>query len=300
MHDLFPRLAQRMFNEPLMLHPRKAEVALAALAERLGIARIVRADGSDVTAMEDDELGFGEEARPYRAGYDLIGGVAMIQVEGMLVQKTGTLRPYSGMTGYDGLRVNFLTALEDPQAEAIVFDHNCAGGEVAGCFDLVDLIYENRGAKPIWAICAETAYSAAYALASACDWVTVPRTGGTGSVGVVTMLVDYSRAIKADGLEVHFIRSGDKKMLGGVQMHTGVKPDLLERLQADVDMMAEVFFETVARNRTGKITAEALRDLQGDYKLGADGVRLGLADALMAPDEALQALMTSLDQAGAQ
>ncbi len=43
----------------------------------------------------------------------------MIPVTGTLVQKTGSLRPWSGMTGYDGLRQAFLTALDDPAIEAV-------------------------------------------------------------------------------------------------------------------------------------------------------------------------------------
>ena len=88
----------------------------------------------------------------------------MIQVEGTLVQKLGTLRPYSGMTGYDGIRQNFLEALSDPAVEAIVLDIDSPGGEVAGCFDLVDTIYAARGEKPIWSVLSESAYSAGYAL----------------------------------------------------------------------------------------------------------------------------------------
>ena len=36
MIDDFPLLAQRMFNTPIAIHPRKAEIAMAALADRLG------------------------------------------------------------------------------------------------------------------------------------------------------------------------------------------------------------------------------------------------------------------------
>jgi ClpP class serine protease len=289
--DLFPMLAQRMFNTPLALHPSKAEMAMAALAERLGIARV---DTGRPGAFEDDG-DWGRPSRAQRSGYDLVAGVAMIQVEGILVQKTGTLRPYSGMTGYDGLRANFLTALNDPDASAIVFDLNSAGGEVAGCFDLADTIYAARGGKPIWAICSEIAYSAAYAVASACEFITVPRTGGTGSVGVISMLVDYSKAISAAGLAVHFIHYGDLKAEETRQAHSGVKPELLERIQADVDTMGELFVRTVARNRAMSI--EAVRAQQAAHFLGDKGMAEGLADAVMAPDEAFRALLTELDRA---
>lgn len=289
MNALFPMLSQRMFNTPVALHPRKADIALAALAERLGVARIVR--GAALHGVEDD-FGFAEQARETR-GYDVACGVACIQVEGMLVQKTGTLRPYSGMTGYDGLRANFLAALADPLVRAIVLDMNSGGGEVSGCFELVDTIHAARGVKPIWAICADQAYSAAYALASACDVVTVPRLGGVGSVGVIVLLVDYSKAITASGLAVHFVTYGSQKATEMRQMHTGVQPELLERIAGDITVMGDLFTETVARNRG--MAVAAVRAQQADYYLGAAGVQAGLADLVLSPDAAFEALLSTLD-----
>jgi ClpP class serine protease len=78
-------------------------------------------------------------------GYDNVLGVAVIPICGTLVQKLGSLRPYSGMTGYDGIRQAFLTAMEDPDISGICLDIDSPGGEVAGCFDLVDVIYGSRG-----------------------------------------------------------------------------------------------------------------------------------------------------------
>ena len=108
---------------------------MAALAERLGVSKIMRMDGTEVLAQPlafsgDDD--FSGPGRARQTGYDLVGPVAVIQVEGTLVQKLGTLRPYSGMTGYDGIRQNFLEALSDPAVEAIVLDIDSPGGEVAG------------------------------------------------------------------------------------------------------------------------------------------------------------------------
>ncbi|MCZ7176509.1 S49 family peptidase, partial [Salmonella enterica] len=74
-------------------------------------------------------------------GYDVVEGVAVIPIQGTLVQKLGTLRPYSDMTGYDGIRACFLQALNDSDVKAICLDIDSPGGEVAGCFDLADVIY---------------------------------------------------------------------------------------------------------------------------------------------------------------
>ncbi|GJH14977.1 S49 family peptidase [Caballeronia novacaledonica] len=292
MNNLLPRLATRMFNTPVAIHPRKAEIVVAARADRLGIGSMVRLDGSGIVpmAMEDDEYGFAEPGRTPRAGYDNVGGIAIVEVQGTLVQKLGSLRPYSGMTGYDGIRQNLLMALDDPDVSAIVLDVDSPGGEVAGCFDLVDMIYGARGSKPIWSILNESAYSAAYAIASAADRIIVPRTGGVGSIGVICAHVDLSEALSKAGMKVTFIAYGDYKADGHSEIP--LAPDALARFQADINTMGELFVETVARNRN--IAAATVRDTQAATFMGAKGVALGLADEVAAPDAAFRALIQSI------
>ncbi|SEJ21505.1 signal peptide peptidase SppA [Azotobacter beijerinckii] len=289
----FGHLAQRLFNVPIAIHPSKAEVVMAALAERLGIGRMMRLNGDAMSlvplALEGEGYSYADrESRD--TGYDLAGSVAIIPVHGTLVQKTGTLRPWSGMTGYDGIRQAFLTALYDPKVEAIVLDVDSPGGEVAGCFDLVDMIYQARGSKPIWSILNESAYSAAYAIASAADKIYVPRTGGTGSVGVICMHVDFSKALTEAGLQVTFITYGERKADGHREIP--LTAEVLERFQADIDTMGELFVDTVARNRN--LAASAVRDTQASTYLGKTGVEIGLADAIAAPDAAFRALLAEL------
>ncbi|MGE0109368.1 MAG: hypothetical protein AB7S81_06370 [Bdellovibrionales bacterium] len=45
----FAQVSQRLFNTPLAIRPEKAEIVLAALAERLGVARV---NGLAVADME--------------------------------------------------------------------------------------------------------------------------------------------------------------------------------------------------------------------------------------------------------
>jgi signal peptide peptidase SppA len=273
------------------LHERKAEVIIAALADRLGVGQMVRLSGTPVPlAMEDDEYGFAEPGRNPRTGYDMAGPIAVIPVQGTLVQKLGSLRPWSGMTGYDGIRQNLFAALDDPAVEAIMLDIDSPGGEVAGCFDLADTIYGLRGTKPIWSILNESAYSAAYAIASATDYITVPRTGGTGSIGVICAHCDLSQALTAAGVKVTFITYGDRKADGHPEIP--LSDEALVRFQADIDQMGELFVETVARNRN--IGAATVRDMQAATFMGEKGVALGLADEVAAPDAAFRALIKQI------
>ncbi|EML9904669.1 S49 family peptidase [Morganella morganii] len=275
-----PHLAQKLFNTPLAIHPQKAEVIVSSLTERLGITQIRSA------MMEDDDEYFSRKARK-DSGYDVLEGIAIIPVYGTLVQKLGTLRPYSGMTGYDGIRRVFLTAVNDPEVKGICLDIDSPGGEVAGCFDLVDLIYAERGKKPVYAILSENAFSAAYAIASAADKIYVPRTGGVGSVGVIVIHCDWSQHIKDDGLKVSIITYGNRKAESNP--YVALSDEAKAAIQHDVDEMGRLFVSTVSRNRG--LSETVIRNTQAACYLAAEGVQMGLADAVASPDVAFQELM---------
>lgn len=283
-----PFLAQRLFNTPLAITPAKAEMVMAALADRFGITKLFRANG-DALAMSEFGIDEADEEPDYRY-YEVVRGVAIIPISGTLVQKSGYMRPTCGMTGYDGIRANLSMALDDASVRAIMLDIDSGGGEVAGCFDLVDAIYSARGKKPIWAVLSEAAYSAAYALASACDKIIVPRTGGTGSVGVICAHVDFSKALAKDGITVTMIHYGARKADGSE--FTPLSDEALARFQADVDALGEMFVSTVARNR--KLSVAKVRGTQASTYLGAAGVAIGFADEVMSPDEAFRSLLAEL------
>lgn len=289
---LYPQLAARMFGVPLLIHPQKAKVIAQALAPRFDIQSINIID-SGRRPMAGDWFGededFSRESKP-DPGYDLVQGVAVINIAGTLVHRSSSIRPYSGTLGYNAIRTAFLGALADNEARAIVLLCNSPGGEVSGCFDLVDTIYSSRGDKPITAICDDMAFSACYALASAADSIVVPRTGGVGSIGVVTMHADWSKALAGAGVSVHIFQHGDRKSAGNPYTPLS-KVDKAE-IQADIDNLGDLFDETAARNRG--VSVASIKEMQARCYMGAAGADAGLADAVMAPDEAFQVLLAEL------
>lgn len=286
----FAHLAQRVFNQPLAITPAKAEMIVAALAQRLGIAQLVRVNGEVVAFDGDEDYTVGVEPKASPRGYQILGGAAIIPIQGTLVQKLGTLTPYSGMTGYDGVRANLLMALSDKDVKGIAFDIDSPGGEVSGCFDLADMIFASRGKKPIWSILTECAYSAAYAIASSTDRIIVPRTGGTGSVGVICMHVDISGWLKKEGITVTLIQYGARKSDGN--QFNPISNEALQNAQADIDALGGMFDSLVARNR--KLSTEKVKSFQAGTFMGVRGKDAGLADTVMAPDAAMREFISSL------
>lgn len=232
-------------------------------------------------------LSYPEDDRGGYVNFGMIDGVAIIPVHGVLTQADS----WSCGTSYGWIRSGFQAAIEDSSVRAIILDIDSPGGEVSGLFDLADMIYSSRGEKPIWSILNESAYSAAYAIASASDKIMVPRTGGVGSVGVVMMHTDFSKALDNLGIAVTFIKFGDRKVDGASE--APLSPEARDSFQSEVDEMGELFVETVARNR--KLSVESIKNTQAACFLGKSGIISGLADGVMSPDAAFKSLLKELN-----
>lgn len=282
-----PHLAQRLFNVPLLIRPDKAELVMAALADRLGIAHLfsggVEINMSQMLVSDDTPPA---SDRPY----EVMSGVARIPVEGTLVHRLGCLHPYSGMTGYDGLSMLFLQALADPEVRAIAFDFDSPGGETQGVADLADMIFAARGTKPIWAILDESAYSAAYWLASACDRITIPRTGGTCNIGAIAMHTDISKALTGAGITVTVLKYGDLKGQGAEEMP--LSPEGRAMFLRGVQIAGGLFAEAVARNR--RLSRAAVDATQAGILYPEEAIAGGFVDAIRSPADAFAELVESL------
>lgn len=237
--------------------------------------------------------GFGgvqQNARPF----DLAGGVAVIGVHGVLLQSFPWIG-YPFATGYDALRYQADAAFNDDQVRAIVLDINSGGGDVSGCFDFVDWLAEGAKAtaKPIYAICSEHAYSAAYAIASVADSIAVPRTGGVGSIGA--MLVHWNYADAMGGLKPTLLQAGAHKTDGNP---FGPLPDdVAAEWTAELESTRRLFAETVSRGRMAAgadLSVDAALATEARCYPAAAAVGLGLADAVVRPDQAFAAVVNGL------
>lgn len=201
-------------------------------------------------------------------------GVAVIPVTGPLFRYANLFTAISGATSYEILAQDFTVALDNPDINAIILNIDSPGGEVNGCAELANMIFAARGKKPITAYASGDAASGAYWIASAADEVVVSETSGLGSIGVVAVY----RGAKPDKnapttIEIVSSQSPFKRL----------NPETDEgraKLQTRIDAMAEVFVNTLARNR-GIEAAQVLEQFGGgDILIGAHAVNAGLADRI--------------------
>ncbi|CAA7618307.1 S49 family peptidase [Magnetospirillum sp. SS-4] len=259
MTDL-PHLAARLYGTPLLVARSKLDVILGALGPRLA-GQAVSFDGdaapsADVAVTSD--------------------GIAIIQVVGTLVARSGYLGAASGLTAYSDIAEAIEAAATDPGIRAILLDVDSSGGEVGGLFDLVDHIQAIRAqcGKPIWAVADEAALSAAYAIACTADRLYVTQTGEIGSIGVVAVHRDESGADAQAGLAWSFVHAGASKVDGNP--HQPLSDSARATLQADVDALYGKFTTLVAERR--RLSPDAVRATEAAVYRGDQAVAAGLAD----------------------
>lgn len=206
-------------------------------------------------------------------------GVAFVPVYGFLMHKT--LCSWGYVTGYEAIRRQVAAALGDDDVHTIVLDVNSGGGACAGCFELADWLYAQRGQKKIEAMVDASCYSAAYAIASCADRITVTPTGGVGSIGVVATHYNMAGALEKWGEAVEFVYAGKYKIDGN--QYGPLSEHAKEQLQFQVDHLYAMFIATVARNRG--LSEEAVRNTEAAVYTAEQAVEMGLADTVSAPLE---------------
>jgi signal peptide peptidase SppA len=273
-----PHLASKIFGTPLLIHRAKLDVILAVLGERMNIQ------------APDVELAL-PAPRAAPAGAP---GVAVIPVYGTLVKRTLGLDAASGLTSYGELAALLDAALADPRVAGILLDIDSPGGEVSGNFELARKVRQAADIKPVWAVADDSAFSAAYAIASAANRVVVTETGGVGSIGVIALHVDQSAKDANDGYRYTAITAGAHK--NDFSPHEPLTDAAKAELQAEVDRLYNLFVDHVAAMRG--LPAEAVRATEAALYFGPNAVAAGLADAVGTLDATLAEFSTFLSSRG--
>jgi len=143
-------------------------------------------------------------------GYEVSQGVAIVTIEGALMDRAGWW-----WDGYDAIQARVLAAHADARVRAVLLDISSPGGMVSGLLDAMRALRASRAAsgKRMVAWVGSGAYSAAYGLASTCDEIVASDTAGAGSVGVIAALMSRVDQLQQDGIDVRVVSSGVEKIV---------------------------------------------------------------------------------------
>jgi len=193
------------------------------------------------------------------------------------------------MTSYEQIRAQVGTALADPAVEHIAFDIDSPGGSTTGAFELADFLFEARGIKPMTAIVNFSAYSAAYLMASAIGDVSMSRTSGVGSVGVIAKHMDLSARNEQQGVKVTTVYAGAHK--NDMSPHEPLTEQSAKFLNDMVQNYYTQFVDAVARYRG--VGADAVRGTEAGVFFGQGGIDVGFADRIETPQAAADRVAAS-------
>jgi signal peptide peptidase SppA len=285
----YPHLSARIFNTPLLIHPQKLDAIIAGLGGRLtGLSpETFNLQAEEVNGLLAPELFSTKKGtRDQQRGYQLIDGVAVINISGATVHRTRMETMSSFLKGYDDITADIEHAMENSDVHAILRVYDSPGGEAQGAFEHADRINALLGKKPMVSIADGMAASAGYLGASAADEFVITNTGYAGSIGVVMRHLDVSRAMAIEGVQVTHIYAGAHKVDGHpfAPLPDTVRADL----QDEINSLYDMFVTAVAKNRS--ISANAVRETEAAVYMGNKAIEVGLANRVSTTDSLISEL----------
>lgn len=300
MSILMPQIASRLFGEPLMIDAAKMQAILTGIGARVAeggfvlpgiqpMERVAFEAGRPSQSMGVVGNGLERSVASYeeatgRSVVDRVGNVAIVPIEGTLVQKGKWLGTYSGQTSYEATRALIARVAANDSIKGVVLEVDSFGGQVSGAFETAAAIHALSQRKPTLAILTDFAFSAGYLMASAARQIVMPPGGGAGSIGVIAMHADLSKKLERDGIAVTLITAGAHKADGNPVLP--LDEAVAKEMQARVDATYERFTAAIGSYRGVRLPQSAARATQARTYVGEAAVLAGLVDGIVEVDEA--------------
>jgi len=216
-----------------------------------------------------------------------VGKIVVIPLSGTITTAGSLLSPGSTIT--PGLVRDYLTRAEkDTAVKAIVLRIESPGGEIAPSQEILWEIEEVEEAKPVVVSMGGTAASGGYYISTKADKIVALPTTMTGSIGVISQVMNVEGLLEKLGIEVETFKGGKyKDMYSGFREMT---PEEEEIMQGMIDEYYEQFIDVVAEGRG--LSKDEVRNLAtGQIYTGTEAKELGLVDALGGLDTATELAM---------
>jgi len=203
-------------------------------------------------------------------------GVAILNIFGPIIPRADMFTDISGAVSIETLALRFGEALGAKDIKGIVLNIDSPGGNITNVHEFANQIYDARGTKPIIAYTGGLCASAAYWIASAADKIIADKTASIGSIGVVAAWTDDSKAREKAGLTDYAVVSSQSPN----KRRDYTTKDGLAKLQVELDSLADIFIENVARNRATNSEFVYENYGKGDMMLTTEAIKVGMADDL--------------------
>lgn len=207
--------------------------------------------------------------------YVMDGPVAIIPVKGALSKNGLEFWGIQWLASMRSIAVAIMQAAEDPNVCAIMLDVESPGGTVDGVEELAAAVAAASLAKPVFAYADGLMASAAYWASCHAREIAASATSRVGSIGVVLMHREYSRALDQNGITVNILAAGHFKTAGNSAQP--LTDEMKAYIQSGIDDVYDMFLAAVAAGRgVSREQAQAMAD--GKIFLAGAAQSTGLID----------------------
>lgn len=270
------RVVERVIGTPWMILPEKMDEIVQLLD--------LRGAGYELT---EEEIAAVVAPRAQRDEDDLLvsGNTAVVKVYGTLFPKANLLTRFSGGTSTEQLQQLLTQAANDPKIERIVLDIDSPGGSAIGNIELVEKIRDVRRVKPVIASVNGMAASAAFWIATAAEKIYASPSSMIGSLGVLIVHRESSRADEEAGIKFTVLKAGQFKADGNDRepLSEQSRATLEERINAYYDQ----FLSSVAANRNISERVAESQFGQGKVFLAGEALRRNMIDEIATLEQLL-------------
>jgi len=211
--------------------------------------------------------------------------VLVVPIKGVISSSSSSSLFESSGLNLDSTLKSLKKAKEDNTIKAVVLEINSPGGTVIASRELANAV-KNLD-KPTVAVIREVGASGAYWVASSADVIIADELSITGSIGVISSYVQFSKIMEEYGITYERLTAGSYKDLGSP--YKELTQNERNILQSKLNIIQGVFINEVKENR--QIT-DLNRVSTGEFFLGVEAKELGLIDKFGDRDTAIEEAKT--------
>ncbi len=233
-------------------------------------------EAGHVLSRAEIEASFGDQG-----GFDeplVMNGIAVLPLHGLIAPRMNLMTEYSGGTSCEQFSGWMRAAMNDVSVREIVLDVDSPGGQASGVEELGELIYAARAKKQVTAVVGYMACSGGYWLASAAHRVIAAPSAELGSIGVVRIHSESSKANEKEGRTVTVLRIPEFKQ--EANSHEPLTEEARAHFEKLNAQMYDKFVAAVARNRGVSMATVKSEFGRGRYFYAPEAIQLGMADGL--------------------
>lgn len=173
----------------------------------------------------------------------------------------------------------------DSSVKAVVFRVNSPGGSVLASEKIKAEIVLLNACKPVVASYGNYAASGGYWISNSCDKIFADATTLTGSIGVFSMIPEFSNVLK-NVAHVNIVTVGSNKHSDMYSLMRPFDAQELDYMQSSVENIYGRFVQTVSEGR-GLEPDYVDSIAQGRVWAGSDALRIGLVDEIGTLEDAV-------------